>query len=309
MSGKRRHEEEEHENEERWLLTYADLITLLMVFFVVMYSMAQTDAAKFAQMATSLRAAFNNPLSTPLAMPTGGGGRNGEEITTKNLGSKTVVDGQKIKMKKLEQQFKGLVAKEGLGDLVHVDLKNGGKELVLRLADSLLFSPGSADLTADSLALIDKIVDVIYKTKANVRVEGHTDNIPISSGKYRNNWELSTARAVNVVEHVLTKPELSMSMTTRMSASGYAEYHPIEPNDSPENRAKNRRVEFVITDEALSSADMPFAEGEVTEGEKAEQTAPVADGSASVPPAASVEGEVSHVAPSVEGAAPAAPIQ
>lgn len=257
MADKHHHEEEEHENEERWLLTYADLITLLMVFFVVMYSMSKVDQNKFKALAQSLSAAFNNPaLTTPLPMP-GVGGRNGDEATAKKREKDTApvvvhVDQQKEKMQKLAGQFSNLFKEKGLENSVNVAVSGDGKNVVIRLADSLLFGGGSASLTPESLDLIDKMFEILSKTNSQVQVEGHTDNIPISNDKFKNNWDLSTARAVNVIEHVSQKFALPPE---RLSASGYAEYHPVAPNDTPEGRAKNRRVEFVIKGEETKEED------------------------------------------------------
>ncbi len=251
MASKHRHEEEEHENEERWLLTYADLITLLMVFFVVLYSMSQVDQNKFKMLSETLRAAFNNPVLTmPVPLP-GVGGRNGDDISSKNRGDSkppvvVQVDQQKQKMEKLAGQFTSLFKDKGLESSVNVAVGEGGKNVVIRLADSLLFEGGSASLNAQSLDLIDKMFEIIAQTNAQVQIEGHTDNIPIKNELFKNNWELSTARAVHVIEHVVQKFSLPPE---RLSASGYAEYHPVASNDTPEGRAKNRRVEFVIAGE------------------------------------------------------------
>ncbi len=243
-----RHEEEEHENEERWLLTYADLITLLMVFFVVMYSLSKVDAQKFKAAAASLRAAFHNPMATPLPLP-GTGGQDGADFTTKKRGTPEparviAVDKQRAAMEQLAGQFTSLFREEGLEQSVNVSVSGDGKNVVVRLADSLLFDAGSATLTPPSLELIDKMFEILGKTESKVQVEGHTDNVPINNAQFKSNWDLSTARAVHVVEHVIAKFSLPPE---RLSASGYAEYHPIAANDTPENRAKNRRVEFIIS--------------------------------------------------------------
>ena len=121
---------------------------------------------------------------------------------------------------------------------------------MVRLAESLLFDLGSAELTPQALGFIDKVATILVAANKLVRVEGHTDNVPIHTAQFRSNWELSTARASSVIRYLIEKFNFSPEL---LSASGYGEYRPIAPNDTPENRAKNRRVEFVITDKEEDS--------------------------------------------------------
>ncbi len=244
---KKRHTEEEHENEERWLLTYADLITLLMAFFMVMYSLSRVDTAKFKVMAESLANVF--PVSNASYVPLPGvGGQKGKEPTSamrKPPGSVPGKNKEKKPMEKLAEQFQQLVQAEGLAGSVTVSPSPNGRKLMVRLSESLLISPGSANLEAESAPLIDKISELIATTNKPVCVEGHTDNIPINNAQFHSNWELSTARAASVIRYIIDKHGFSPEL---LSASGYGEFRPVAPNDTPENRAKNRRVEFVITD-------------------------------------------------------------
>jgi chemotaxis protein MotB len=245
---------EEHENEERWLLTYADLITLMMVFFVVMYSMARTDTAKFAALSASLSSAFHSPTGTPVPL-VGGGGKKGKEPTTRlQKTPKVPVEGSGAQggksltpaIEKLQTEFMELVKKENLENSITISTSPGGTKLFVRMSDSLLFEPGNATPTAASLPLLGKVAALIGESKKPVRVEGHTDNVPIHTARYPSNWELSTERASSVISYLIDQNKLSPEL---LSASGYSEYRPVAPNDTPENRAKNRRVEFVILDE------------------------------------------------------------
>jgi len=240
----RRHKEEEHENEERWLLTYSDLITLLMAFFVIMYALSRVDADKFKKLAVTLSSAFHNPMTSPVDMP-GVGGRDGTDPTLDEKGDPQAKP-EKTELEKLAGQLQDLIKLEGLENSVTVTTNAGGHKLMLRLSDSLLFDAGKADMMPGAEILMSKIASIISRAGKQVRVEGHTDNVPIHSAQYDSNWQLSTARATTVIRFLITQYGLPPEM---LSASGYAEFRPIAPNDTPENRAKNRRVEFVISDE------------------------------------------------------------
>ena len=239
---------------ERWLLTYADLITLLMAFFMIMYGLSQMDKAKFNQMANSLASVFPASRSAfiPVPLPKAGG-QKGKEPTTvmrkqpdkppSALAPQTGVE--KTDIERLGEQFRELAKQEGLESTVTVSASPNGKRLTVRLSESLLFAAGNSMLTPEAQSLIDKIADIIRKANKPVRVEGHTDNVPIHTAQFQSNWELSTARASSVIRYMVDQLGFSPEI---LSASGYGEYRPIAPNDTSENRAKNRRVEFVITE-------------------------------------------------------------
>jgi chemotaxis protein MotB len=248
---KKPHGEEEKENEDRWLLTYADLITLLMAFFVIMYALSRVDKEKFKAIAQSLASVF--PVSSATFVPLPGiGGQKGTKpvsIMRKPPESPPTTPpgrpAEKTAMEKLADQFQQLVEAEGLGGSVTVSPSPSGRKLMVRLSESLLFEPGKAELAPQALELINKIAAIIAAADKPVRVEGHTDNVPISTVQFQSNWELSTARASSVIRYMIDKFHFTPEL---LSASGYGEYRPVAPNDTPEDRAKNRRVEFVITD-------------------------------------------------------------
>jgi chemotaxis protein MotB len=289
---KKRHTEEEHENEERWLLTYSDLITLLMAFFMIMYSLSRVDTQRFKVMAQSLANVFPVSNSAFVPLPGVGGQRGQESSSTMRKPTETTPgkegkrggqpgdtgsgkpgksggteddstkggtgkngsgnesgnggDGEaKAAMEKLAGEFKQLVEAEGLGGSVTVSASPNGHKLMVRLSESLLFQPGSALLENSSTPLIDKIAQLLASTNKPVCVEGHTDNIPINNAQFHSNWDLSTARAASVIRYIIEKQSFAPEL---LSASGYGEFRPVAPNDTPENRARNRRVEFVITD-------------------------------------------------------------
>ena len=272
MAGHRKHEEE-HENEERWLLTYADLITLLMAFFVVMYALSRVDVAKFDQLSVSLREAFNTPRVSMLkAAPAGLVGspqsrtpttkklEQSREITRRDRTMRTAPAGAQSdsqdppskergsasKLRGLRAQLESSIQEQGLDKQITVSESPSGRKLFLRFADSLFFDTGSAQLTTDAQTLLDKLEAIIAPTGMYVGVEGHTDNVPIQTSEFPSNWHLSTSRAMNVVLYMVN----SLSFPpTHLSAAGYGEFRPIAENAAPEGRAKNRRVEFVISDD------------------------------------------------------------
>ena len=241
---------EEHENDERWLITYADLITLLMVFFVVMYSMSRTDAEKFKALASGLSHVFGKPAMNAAGI--GGQPISGNSILpnkadgdarkgSRNKGADG--DTRTRRIKALKSDLDALMEKQGLSKLVNTKVDPKGPKLVMELSDSLLFDAGSADLTPAAVQLLKPVGEVLGARDYNIHVEGHTDNVPIS-GRFKNNFELSTSRAVNVIMSLTEAAQLPPDM---FSASGYGEYRPVASNDTPEGRAKNRRVDFVVS--------------------------------------------------------------
>ncbi|WP_406677769.1 OmpA/MotB family protein [Moorella sp. ACPs] len=244
---RRQAEKVSHDNKERWLLTYSDLITLLMIFFVVMYSISTINAQKMAALASSLAQAFIGspapglfdagglPSLVPGVAPAPGGqGTEGQST-----------EGAELARIKVElQQY---IQQEGLQD--QVTLKNEERGLVVSMADTILFPKGSAELTPAAHALLQRVGQALAKLPNYLRVEGHTDNLPIHTPLFPSNWELSTARATNVVKVLVNDAGINPE---RLSATGYGEYRPVVPNDTEANMARNRRVDIVVLKEAYN---------------------------------------------------------
>lgn len=229
MRRRSRHHEGEHENLERWLVTYADLITLLLIFFVVMYSISRADLAKFQQIATSLRAAFNlDVLSAPLPAQSAVTPLEQDPRFTAYLS--------------VRAQVASLFTRLGLDQQgAEVELTTEG--IVIHLSDAVLFPPGQAQLRPDALRILDGLAAILEPLQTPIRVEGHTDNTPPPSSLYPDNWELSAMRAVNTVRYFTDVANLPPQ---RFSAAGYGEFRPRASNDTVEGRRKNRRVDIVI---------------------------------------------------------------
>lgn len=252
MSKRKRTSDEE--NTDRWLLTYADLLTLLLGFFVVMYSMSRIDAKQFGRMAQNLQGVFD------------GGHPELENSGTPDLGAGVLKVGDlkllQQKVRRLseiieEDSSKSLPAgQESVPGMITSEIDERG--LVIHIMESALFESGKAELLDGAKRMFDELNKDLAELSNHVRVEGHTDNRPISTFRYPSNWELSTARAAAVVRYFTEKHRFP---TDRMSALGYGEYRPLAPNDTPANQAKNRRVDIVVLTDNLSRLE-PEAEAQ-----------------------------------------------
>ncbi len=260
--------EEEHENHERWLITYADMITLLMVLFIVLFSIGQVDLAKF----DALKHSLNNSLGGPAkpnpvvnggsgvlpagaqvdgAVP-GGTGSVGSPVQSseasvalvqeKGMTPAAVAQEQAV-LQNTEQTIKQALAGKGLQDAVTFRQELRGL-VVTVVTDNVLYPVGSADLEPQGREVLDALGPALAKLPNDISVEGHTDNQPIiPGGSYPSNWELSTARATAVVRYLIANAHIA---PTRLSAAGFADTRPLVPNTSPANQSVNRRVEIVV---------------------------------------------------------------
>lgn len=242
---RKKHEEVEPENSERWTLTYLDMITLLFVLFVVLYSMANVNINKFKALASSMSIAFGSG---------GGGGKNmltnysGNSIQPQSNSFVNIRDNNQFKS--MVKMIKEYAAKQGISK--KVDAKITERGLVVNLADSILFQSGSAELSPKAQEILDRLADILFATKKQIRVEGHTDNVPIHTARYMSNWQLSTDRATNVIIYWISKyPDQAVNL----SAAGYGQFKPMVSNDTPEGRTLNRRVDMVILRETASRAE------------------------------------------------------
>jgi chemotaxis protein MotB len=238
--GKRGHGDGGHENAERWLLTYADLITLLMVFFVVLYSMSQADSVKFHRISAALEQAFN--LDVLQGHNTNGLNEGSPTVTTpvEDLFS---TPEHAAEVAHLQEKIQQAAAASGSDQTPSVQVGSDKDGIVIRLSGSYLFDSGRAELKPNSLGILDTIAAELRALPNDVRVDGHTDSTPIDSPRYPTNWELSAARAITVTRYL---SESAGIPAARLTAAGYGEYRPLVPNDTREHRALNRRVEIHI---------------------------------------------------------------
>ncbi len=210
----------------RWLLTYADMITLLLAFFVIMYAISKVDAQKYQAVAASVRGAFGG--SAPYSAPPGGVG--GEQLRPKLDPVFDVVE-----------QLRHSLAGELGGGTIQIERTADG--ILLRFQDTVFFERGKADLRADARRILDKVVGVILNLPLPIEAEGHTDTLPIKSAQFPSNWELSVARATAVVRYLVEAHGVS---PLRLAARGLGEHKPLYPNHPTLGEPRNRRVELNI---------------------------------------------------------------
>ncbi len=226
-------------SEERWLLTYSDMITLLMVFFIVLYSMAQIDAKKYQQVAESLHRAFGVPGGSVISAGIGSGGGEGEAKPAP-IAFDDLPPRQRDYLD-ISTELAGQATAAGLGADVSVTTNVEG--ILISVSESLLFAPGSTVLQPQAQATLDRIAAVLRPLPNAIRVVAHTDDVPTEYPYYISNWELSAARAVVIVRYLSEEAGIAPE---RLTAAGQAQYHPLFPNDTREHRARNRRAEIVV---------------------------------------------------------------
>jgi chemotaxis protein MotB len=242
--------EEGGENSERWLVSYSDFITLLMVLFVVLYSMGQVDVEKYKRLAESMRNAFT----------LGGGGA--EDVIQLDINQSTngsTEDGQPAPIvvpgipesppqsEEVAGQLTQMLALQNLGSEVSVQTNIDG--VLISLSEKLLFPTGSAELPEDAKPVLDTIVGMLKPITNDIRLVGHTDNTPSTDPRYPTNFELSLARAMQVANY-LTNAGIDPA---RLIVTGRSEYDPVFPNDTEEHKALNGRVDIVIVYKVESS--------------------------------------------------------
>lgn len=274
MAKKKKHED--HLNHEAWAIPYGDLITLLLAFFVVMYSMSSVNEGKYRVLADSLNAAFGGaprsptpinigekvqgasagaqkPQVLPGAPPKpgfqGSGVQNEKPNIAGPIAEKVAADARRLQAYQQREQTQLTKmaddVQNALGDLIEKDMVIVRKHetwLEVEIKADILFTSGSADLGAQALPVVDRLADVLKPFDNTLRIEGHTDDRPIGTREFPSNWELSSARAASVVHRFMAQGVDPM----RMTVIGMSEYRPIAENTSPEGRNRNRRVVIVV---------------------------------------------------------------
>lgn len=224
-------EDEPKAGAPEWMATYSDMVTLLLCFFVLLFSFANLDVQKFKAIAVSMNGSLGVLDSgTTVNMEPLVGSFPNDSPTEENE-----------EFKKLYEEMSGYVKENNLSASITLLLDERG--MLVRFMDDVLFDSGKADLTPKAKEIINKVAEIIKENDKNVRIEGHTDNIPINTFRFPSNWELSTTRAVNVVKYLIEENGIE---PYRLSASGYSDQHPVDDNSKPEGRQKNRRVDMVI---------------------------------------------------------------
>ena len=242
MRRQRQNTEIEKQNSRAWLTTFNDLVTLLMVFFVLIFSMGSIKTDKFKDLQYALQSGL-------------GILKEGQMVSVSVKDTQPVSDMSHVSTQPEELQTKGraesadsleVQALQYLESELGIQVTHMRQGVRLSFEDQVLFDFGKAVINPEGFSFLDKIATAIKKVTYAVRVEGHTDNVSIHTKRFPSNWELSIARAVSVVKHFA---EVNQIDPKRLSAVGYGKLRPVAPNDTPSNRAKNRRVEIILKTE------------------------------------------------------------
>ncbi|MDR0269284.1 flagellar motor protein MotB [Paenibacillus sp.] len=263
----RREHSDEERADETWLLPYADLLTLLLALFIVMYAMSSVDQKKFDEMSQAFNAAlstgngvlsYNSELPSDISIDKGRKDSKANMLADedKKMQKAQLAKQEQEDMEKLKKQLDQYIKNNGLTNLL--DTKLNQSELTVTISDNALFASGSAVVKPESRQLALAISNMLQQFPSyNVIVSGHTDNMPISNSEYASNWDLSSDRALHFMKILLMNTNLNPA---KFTSTAFGEYHPVASNDSEVGRAKNRRVEVSIirkyTDEAQQKVDV-----------------------------------------------------
>jgi len=246
-------EPEPHVNHERWLVSYADFITLLFAVFVVLYAMGQSDKKKVEEVMQSIQSSFGmasaggtapkiNVIASqtitviPSLKP---------ELTISPMGrtrsGQAKTRAEEKDFRQIKSAVEAYLIKQGAQSKVTLEITRRG--LIVSLKEAGFFNSGQANIKPEAYEMINTIAEVMTQYNNPMRLEGHTDNIPINTAQFPSNWELSTARATNGLKYLLKNFNVDAN---KISATGYAEFRPIADNATPDGRARNRRVDLVM---------------------------------------------------------------
>jgi chemotaxis protein MotB len=227
MSKKKQHHEEHVD--EAWLLPYSDMLTLLLALFIVMFAMGQTDKQKLQEMSQQFNIIFAG----------GKGVMQSDGQSAIPMPSNTEIED--AKMSEIKKTLEDEISKEGYSDKVKVDVNSDGLEISIQ--DTVLFNTGEADVLNNLSPLLLEISKMLHGLDNEIKVVGYTDNVPIKNEKFRSNWELSSMRAINVMNFMVDSGKIQED---KVSIQAYGEYQPKFDNTTEQGRAKNRRVEIIV---------------------------------------------------------------
>lgn len=247
---RRRRREEESKGEQSWLLTYSDVITLVLCMFVMLYSFSTIDIQKFEALVQSLNQTFSGVLDGGQIidpdnkdnLPIDVDDKHDEEDKDNDLDKDDELNTEDFDKELLEvyEKILNLIIEHGLEDQVFVGVESKGIEI--RFNDGVFFDSGSAALKSSANQMLNKLAKIFKKIDNEILVEGHTDNRPINTPQFPSNWELSTSRAISVVKYFVNQG----IDPTRIGALGFGEYRPIETNGTAQGRQANRRVNVIV---------------------------------------------------------------
>lgn len=238
---------EEHENHERWLVSYADFMTLLFAFFVVMYSTSRIDNKRMVDVVKSIKFAMHfkgqgGVDSMPIFDGPASEGGCKANLSDAERPSQKQIESIEAMRRRMEKKFKGiLLEKPGLTTAVTVHVE--GKNLMIRLSVAHFFDPMQAAIRPDVIPVLDVVAEELARMHRPIRIEGHTDDTPVITNRYRDNWDLSASRAASVTSYIERAHRVP---GTLLSAAGYGDSRPVATNDTAAGRELNRRIDLVI---------------------------------------------------------------
>jgi chemotaxis protein MotB len=244
-----RHSRKGHVSQERWLVSYADFITLLFAFFVVLYAASKADEKKQMQVSEAIDSAFRSLGIFPDARRRADKANSATDATEKPVIPMNIVMGEDVLApaqvkqdlehirRELQQTLSNQIAQHT------VSIQMGRDGLVISLREAGFFDSGSATPKPETLTTLRQVAASLGRTPYDLRIEGHTDNVPIHTDEFDSNWELSATRATRIARLFV---EMKAIAPERLSAAGYAEFHPVASNDTADGRAENRRIDLIV---------------------------------------------------------------
>lgn len=226
--------QEENENVDRWMVSYADFITLLFAFFTTMYAISSVNEGKYKAVGDSLAIAFNAKEAKKLDIQI-------DPTLRQDSMQMLITDEFKKAFSSDYKRIQSVIFEIEKSGKVSVNMEKRG--IVISFSEGVLFESGKSQIIDEAIPVIDSIAQALREMSNNVRIEGHTDNVPIKTQEFPSNWELSTSRALNILKYLVEVAGLNPG---KLSAIGYGEFRPAAANDTPEGRKKNRRVDIVI---------------------------------------------------------------
>lgn len=260
--------EAEPENSERWVLSYADLVTLLLGFFIILFASADVNQEKFQLLSRGLAEAFHAEV------------KEGDRSSSAIFDGGSSFFGEPARRALIETDLEAIRAAvtfgtASIGRAGEIVVSQDEDRIVIRLADNLLFPPASADIRSSALPLLEIVASALLEVDQEVRVEGHTDNVPVKTERYPSNWELSSARATAVLRYLAETGDVPAE---RIFAAGYGEFRPVATNLTPEGRAVNRRADVVVLYPPVQIDAQAATQGSVFDGVLSGGSAGVASG-------------------------------
>lgn len=245
---KKKHEEE-HENHERWLVSYADFITLLFAFFTILYATSQKDISKAQEFQRSIQKAFRSFVDFGGVQGKFVDNQTASQIIPPPIDVVPLEGGPQETQDYVQREIEKALGEDDEKNYIS-DIRSDAQGVHVSLASSTFFDPGESLIKEQALPALEKICKVVAKLNRRMIIEGHTDNVPIHNERFPSNWELSATRASTIVRYMIARHKVDAS---HLTAVGFADQRPLNPNDTPEHRAKNRRIDIlIVTDDQKS---------------------------------------------------------